>query len=372
MAEPKRILIVDDDPQLQKLLELALKRQGYEVAIASTGEEAVTGVLAFRPHLILMDVMMPDMDGYEATKRIRRMREGRDIPIIFLSALDQVDAKVKGLRVGGSDYVTKPVNLPELLARIEAHLGMVLPPMGTLITVFGAKPGIGTTAFLVNVALAVHALSSSATIILVDWRRPVGDVATFLGLLEPPSIDMLLPGLTSMDEETMQQMLVEYMPNVRVLAGSVDPSKAQHMNMDTMATVLETALAMADYVFVDVGCVLEWEEPPLVSKDMGVNYCILTPEITSVKRVLHFIGWGPQEEHDVYYILNKEGIPGGIATRQLENNLHLTFLGRLPYDPELLTRSMNVGNPAVRMSPKSKYARAIREIAQGIMQVRGD
>ncbi len=366
MADPKRILIVDDDPQLQKLLELALKRQGYEVAIASTGEEAITGVLAFRPHLILMDVMMPDMDGYEATKRIRRMREGRDIPIIFLSALNQVDAKVKGLRVGGNDYVTKPVNLPELLARIEAHLGIVLPPMGQLITVFGAKPGVGTTGFLVNVALALHDLSPHANIIIVDWRRPMGDVATFLGLLEPPSIDMLLPGLTSIDEETMEQMLVEYLPNVRVLAGSVDPSKAQHMTMDTMSTVLETALTMADYVFVDVGSALEWEEPPLISKDMGANYCLVTPEITSVKRILHFIGWGPQEEHEVFYILNKEGIPGGIATRQLEANLHLTFAGRLPYDSEVMTRSMNMGTPAVRMAPKSKYARSVQEIARRI------
>ncbi len=366
MSEAKRILIVDDDVQLQKLLRLALERQGYKVDVATTGEEAIEKVLTFHPDLILMDIMMPDMDGYQATKRIRRMVQGRTIPIIFLSALTQVEAKVRGLRVGGTDYVTKPVNMPELLARIEAHLGITLPPMGQLITVMGAKAGVGTTSFLVNAALALRERSPSSSVILVDWRRPLGDLALFMGLLEPPSLDMVLPGMTNMDDETLGRMLVEYEPDVRVLAGSKDPSMAAHMSLDNMATVLETALIMADYVFVDVGPVLEWEELPLTGKDMGMNFCLVTPEITSMKRVLYLLNQELGEDQEIHYILNREGMPGGIATRQIESNLRIHWAGKLPNEPELLTRAMNLGTPVLRMAPKSKYARAVRSLVEMI------
>ncbi len=367
MSEGTRILIVDDDPQLQRLLQMSLKRQGYEVLVASTGAEAVASVPAFRPDLIIMDIMMPDMDGYEATKRIRRMPEGRDVPVIFLSALTQVEAKVKGLRVGGSDYVTKPVNLPELIARIEAHLRLSAPTLGRLLTVMGAKAGVGTTSFVVNLALALREQKKDASVIIVDWRRPVGDVALFLGLLEPPSLDAVLPGMQSMDEDTLSQLLVEYAPGIRVIAGATDPSLLRHMNLSALSMVLEVALTMADYVLVDTGSVMDWEELPMVSKDMGTNFCLVTPEITCLKRVVHLLEqeWG--EEYEIHYVLNRDGMPGGIATRQIESHLGVTFTAKLPNEPELLTRAMNVGRPAVQLAPRSKYVRAIRDVVKQIL-----
>lgn len=367
MSEGERVLVVDDDPQLQRLLQMTLKRQGYEVLVASTGSEAVASVPAFRPDLIIMDIMMPDMDGYEATKRIRRMPEGRDVPVIFLSALTQVEAKVKGLRVGGSDYVTKPVNLPELIARVEAHLRRTAPTLGRLLTVMGAKPGVGTTSFVVNLALTLREQVKDASVIIVDGRRPLGDVALFLGLLEPPSLDAVLPGMRSMDEETLSQLLVEYAPGVKVVAGITDPSLGHHLNLSALSMLLEVALTMADHVLVDAGSVTDWEELPVVSKDMGASVCLVTPEITCLKRVVHVLEqeWG--EEYEIHYILNRDGMPGGIATRQIESHLGVTFAAKLPNDPELLTRAMNVGRPAVQLAPKSKYARALRDVVKQIL-----
>jgi DNA-binding response OmpR family regulator len=121
MTKPK-ILVVDDDQGLQRLLERGLRRAGYTVVTAATGEESVQRVRAEKPGLVLMDIMMPGMDGFEATQRIRQLPEGSDIPIIFLSALGDADAKLAGLDVGADDYVTKPVTVAELLTRIEPHL----------------------------------------------------------------------------------------------------------------------------------------------------------------------------------------------------------------------------------------------------------
>ncbi len=367
MAEPKRILVVDDDPQLQRLMQLTLKRQGYDVILASSGEEAISQVIAKKPDLILMDVMMPDMDGFEATKRIRRLPEGRNIPVIFLSALTQVDAKIKGLRVGGSDYVTKPVNIPELLARIEAHLRTQTPPLGKLFTVMGSKAGIGTTSFVVNLALAMHALEPNQRVLIVDWRRPLGDVALFLGLIEPKTVDVLLPVIRDVDEEMLEQVLTEYTPGIKVLAGSTDPGSRERMNLEAMSQILEVALTLADYVLVDTGDFFTWSDPPLVSKDVGINICLVTPELTSVKRALQALIEVSDEEYDFWFILNRENMPGGVATRQIESHLSTILMGKVPDEPDIVTRALNMGRPVYQSAPKSRYSKAIRDIARRLI-----
>lgn len=126
----QKILVVDDDQRLLRLLELSLHRAGYQVITAVVGELGVEKVRTEQPDLVLMDVMMPGIDGFETTKRIRRLPEGRHIPIIFLSALVEKEAKMKGLRIG-DDYITKPVKMGEVLARIEARLRPMAPTLGS-------------------------------------------------------------------------------------------------------------------------------------------------------------------------------------------------------------------------------------------------
>ncbi len=366
-SERKRILVVDDDAQLQRLMQLTLKRQGYDVIVASNGEEAIAKVISEKPDLILMDVMMPDMDGYEATKRIRRLPEGRDIPVLFLSALTHVDAKVKGLRVGGSDYITKPVHFPELLARIEAHLRATLPPLGSLLTLMGCKGGIGTTTLAVNLALAIRQQQDDAQVLIVDWQRPLGDVATFLGLADPKSIDLILPQAEHLDEEVVTQMMTSYAEGINVLAGSVDPENASRMSLDALSALLEVALTLADYIIVDAGEFWEWQERPLISKDVGMNLCVVTPEITAIKRALLALQSIVGEEYDIHFVLSHENMPGGVSGKQLESHLGAHILGKLPYEPETTTRSMNVGRPVMRLDPRSRYARAVQALAKNIL-----
>ncbi len=364
MPDRKRILVVDDDPQLRRLMELTLRRAGYDVELAATGEEGVAKVISFKPDLVLMDVMMPDMDGFEATKRIRRLPEGRNIPVVFLSALTQVDAKIKGLRVGGTDYVTKPVNIQELLARIEAHLRSTAPPLGKLIVLFSSKGGVGTTTVAVNLPFALRKLDSSSKIILVDWHRPLGDVAAFLGLVEPRSVDLLLPTIQDVDEEAIQQVLVEYAEGIYVLPGATQLKSTPKMTTQALSNLLEVALTMADFVVLDAGPFFSWEEAPLVSKDVGANLCIITPEITSIRRAVLADEKAKSEEYDFWLLLNREGLPGGIATRQIESYLGHHLIGKLPEDPATTTRALNLGRPVALSDPRSKYMKALSAFAE--------
>jgi two-component system, OmpR family, response regulator len=118
--DTQRILVVDDEPRITDLVAMALRYEGFEVETAATGRAALKKVDEFRPALIVLDVMLPDMDGFAVTERLAADRV--KVPIMFLTARDAVEDKVRGLTLGGDDYVTKPFSIEELVARIRALL----------------------------------------------------------------------------------------------------------------------------------------------------------------------------------------------------------------------------------------------------------
>lgn len=115
----KKILVVDDDKNICELLKLYITKEGYEVIFAYDGSEAVNIAKEQKPNLIILDVMMPVINGWEACKLIRQFT---DVPIIMLTALDTLDNKVQGLSIGADDYIVKPFEPVEVIARINAHL----------------------------------------------------------------------------------------------------------------------------------------------------------------------------------------------------------------------------------------------------------
>jgi two-component system, OmpR family, response regulator len=129
-----RILVVDDEPNIVEVISMALRFQGFAVETAATGHEAVATVTRFKPHLMVLDVMLPDMEGFEVAERLGAQRAG--VPIIFLTARDATADKIRGLTGGGDDYMTKPFSLEELVARIRTVLrrtGQATPESGRLV-----------------------------------------------------------------------------------------------------------------------------------------------------------------------------------------------------------------------------------------------
>lgn len=115
-----RILVVDDEPSITELVSMALRYEGFEPDVAHNGVEALAKTSSFRPGLLVLDIMLPDIDGFEVARRLRAQRS--DVPILFLTARDAAQDKVRGLTIGGDDYVTKPFSVEELVARIRAIL----------------------------------------------------------------------------------------------------------------------------------------------------------------------------------------------------------------------------------------------------------
>ena len=119
-ATAHRILVVDDEANISDLIATSLKFVGFDVRTAASGSEALTVAEEFKPHALILDVMLPDLDGFEVCRQIRN--EGHRVGVLFLSAKDEMKDKVQGLTIGGDDYMTKPFSLEELVARLRALL----------------------------------------------------------------------------------------------------------------------------------------------------------------------------------------------------------------------------------------------------------
>jgi DNA-binding response OmpR family regulator len=118
-SETKSILVIDDDPHMLKLMEITLKREGYDVVLAIDGVVGISLLKETKPDLILLDIMMPKPDGFEVLERIRRES---NVPVIMLTAIQEVDSVIKSLGLGADDYVRKPFRPAELIARVRTKL----------------------------------------------------------------------------------------------------------------------------------------------------------------------------------------------------------------------------------------------------------
>jgi pilus assembly protein CpaE len=254
-----KILVVDDDASVQRLLQHTLRAEGYEVVIASAGPEGLQAWKEEAPSLILLDVGLQGMDGYAIAARIRA-DEGPDahVPIIMLTAERDVQQKVKALRSGADDYLIKPFHPAELLARMKSlmarfspsELLVGRPPMGRIHAFYGAKGGVGTTTIAINAAIALHNLGRR--VVLVDGNLQFGDHRVFLDLgLDRKSIADLVSAPT-MDADLVKRIVQTHDSGVDLLLAPPSPESADLVTPAHMSQVLELLRGLYDYVIVDI------------------------------------------------------------------------------------------------------------------------
>lgn len=194
------ILIVDDTPGNLRLLSQMLADQGYKVRPVTSGEQALAAVQAMVPDLILLDIRMPQMSGYEVCERLKASARTCDIPIIFISALDEVQDKVQAFTVGGVDYITKPFHIEEVLARVKTHLA--LRDLQDLLRLVNQELAVRLEELAcANAELKARneELDAFAHTVAHDLKGPVASLVTYG--------DMLQGGFIDMSEESLQVYL---------------------------------------------------------------------------------------------------------------------------------------------------------------------
>ena len=259
-----KILVVDDDLDTLKLVGTTLEKQGFLIVAAKDGQEALEKVAQHTPDLILLDIMMPKMDGYEVTRRLRADPATAGIPIILFTAKAQVDDKVAGLEAGADEYLTKPTHPAELVARVRSILKRpvtsILPPLpgesgGAVIGVIAAKGGQGVSTLAINLAAGLREQFKDATTALADLRPGRGDIGVYLGHPNPDGLISLLkrnPG--DIHRQVVERALTEHKTGLKLLLSSIKPTDAGMIEAaEQMATVVRELARIATYCVLDLG-----------------------------------------------------------------------------------------------------------------------
>ncbi len=246
MNRPLDILIVDDTPANLRLLSQLLTENGYKVRAALSGARALEAARAQVPDLILLDIMMPEMDGYVVCERLKLQPRTRDVPVIFLSALGEADDKVKAFAVGGVDYVTKPFEPREVLARVQTHL--TLRSLTHRLETANAE----LAAQLGELEARNEELDAFAHTVAHDIKSPMAVISGYADLLLEAIDELPL----EKREECLQsisrgsQKIVNIVDELLLLAGVRQRDVA--LAPIEMETVVSEARARADYLIADM------------------------------------------------------------------------------------------------------------------------
>lgn len=263
MAE--KILIVDDDLDTLRLVGLMLERQGYRIMAASSGQQALSMVFSERPDLILLDLMMPEMDGIEVARRLRASPETREILIIMFTAKSQIEDKLEGFDAGADDYLTKPTQPRELIAHVKAVLkraGMrqaeparrEYTEKGKLVGVIAAKGGVGVSTVALNLGIVIHQ-ETKRPVIVSDLRPGCGTIGLEIGVTNPLGLSKLLA--LPEDEITppvIERELFEHHSGVQFLLASAQPLDARLAQAADQFTAIARQISfLASYTVLDLG-----------------------------------------------------------------------------------------------------------------------
>jgi len=177
----KKILVTEDDPASLRLMVYTLQHEGYEVVTAANGLDGLRKALKEKPDLIILDVMLPGIDGFEICHRLRNEPQTAQLPILMLSAKAQEIDKATGLKVGADYYLTKPANPSEIVSRVETLLARKAAARSKMVSFLGTKGGVGATTMVVNVAIALS--QKGKQVIVVDFCPSDGNIVEHLGLM---------------------------------------------------------------------------------------------------------------------------------------------------------------------------------------------
>lgn len=262
MAE-KILLIVDDDFETLRLVGLMLERQGFKIVAANNGNQAIVLARSEKPDLILLDVMMPDIDGFSVTRQLRTFPETSDVPILLFTAKGQVEDKVAGYEAGADDYLTKPIHPAELNAHIRALLARgrtrreeAARPRGYTIGLIAVKGGLGVSTVTLNLALSYH-LKTREEVIAAELRPGQGSWGMELGQSITTGLSRLLRmHPNDITAAKVEDELVRMPFGIRLLFASSKPEESELMQNTTQLDAIVNHLStLAKMVFLDIGTI---------------------------------------------------------------------------------------------------------------------
>ncbi len=369
---PEKILVVDDNMETRKMVSLVLRRSGYTVLDAEDGKEALAIAQKELPDLILLDIMMPDMDGLEVTRRLRAHAPTAHVPIIIFTAKAGLDDELKGFEAGADDYLTKLASPPELIARIRAVLARASKTLrGRMLAVLGARGGLGATTVALNLGVAVHQMAREE-VIVAECRPGQGTIGLTLGYEQPQGLNKLLQSNpASLNAATVEAELLRHSSGIRLLPASYRPTDARYLMMTSAFKAVVTPLPqLARYTFLDLGPSL----PPAALEllklcdEMVILVDPVPLTITKTKALVEDMRAEGVRMNRIYFVLvNRGGSSLQLSWHQVEEQLGETLATVITPAAEMAFQAAQHRRPMITLQPESTTAQQFNQLAATVL-----
>lgn len=397
-----KILVIDDHPETLSIIQRVLQQQGYTVLGARSGFRGLSLAESENPDLIMVDGMMPEMDGWEVCRRVRATEELSDIPIIMFTAVDEAEQKLAGFDAGADDYLTKPTEPAELIERVKMILDnripkasadtrlhetptkrkmgigdantplantITFPASGTVTAVLGARGGAGTTTLAINLASSLA--NAGRTTTLVDLDLVQGHIALYLNQKHEQGLNNVLSQPESRWPQALQAETSHYNDNLNLLllhaelAGkplSLDPEQTQ--------SLLQPLMKPGHHLVIDCGHQLTAVVESILMQASQIIVC-LRPERVALANarqlLIHLHEISPAETPVRAIIFDFSG-QMAIPHEALEKFLNHPLTAILSVSPAEMNQAVNKSIPLVQLNPQAKASLLIRQIAQQLIK----
>ncbi|MCL6432566.1 MAG: response regulator [Anaerolineae bacterium] len=361
-----RILVVDRDPSALAVVRSILRSQNWEVIPAKTAAEALNKARLEGPDAVISEYTLPDMSGVDLCQALRQRVETAAVPILILSASAGVTERVASLRAGASDYLVKPPEAQELIARLRAALDLRQERVAFVIVVLGSKGGVGASSLSVNVALALRQ-ETRRGVVLVDASQSISAADIMLNLQSTSSIAHLLSRIDELEPGDFEAILTPHSTGLQVL---VQEQGIEGIRPDQLRKVVLALRRLREFVVVDAGLALDRATELLLDLADRV-LLVLTPEITSLRGARYFLERARQlglSRERIVLILNRYPQRGGLQRRDIEAALGLAMQATIPDDGKLVTYTINRGIPALIGHRRSDVSRQVSGIARRLIE----
>ncbi len=375
-----RVLMIDDEPVFHKMATGPLQKRGYELVYAKSGKEGLAAISASKPEIVIVDMRMPDMTGFDVLENLRRDPAYRHIPVIFLTSVTNLEDKLKAFDLGADDYLIKPFEPEELAARLDilarrakamqitSELEGSLQTYPTVIAVHSLRGGSGVSSLAVNLATSFYQIWEKPTMLL-DTAFFTGQVSMLLN--ETPKMTLGrfadLPA-GEIDESMVDELINIHESGLHYIAAPRFPVATDVFNVDFWNVVFEKLNKKYNFIVIDTSHDFT---DTVISTLLVANTILLVvaPEMGSLRvaisamKIYNQLGIPPE---NIKIVLNRIFPNQGIEKAQLEKAIGRPFDFEIPYEPAEVLRAVNLGKPFVETLPDLPISKKIEDIAYSL------
>ena len=358
-----RVLLIDDEQFYFKLLQKSLKEAEYKLEYAKTGNEGLAKIPTFEPEMLIVDLKLPELDGFQILERLRKDPRFSYIPVIVITSKDELSEKLRAFELGADDYLVKPFQPEELVARmgILARRGRAMQMVhketakaadATTVTVHSLRGGLGCSSIVVNLGLAFQKLWGKQTL-LIDSVLTAGQVALMLDAKSTATWENLVGVETeNIDDAAVSEIMCAHKSGIRYIASPRYPIAADTFTHETLKALIENLKSHNDFIVVDTSH--DFSDLTIHMLTMSSTILlVMAPEMASLRTTLSAV-----EIYDrlgiplekVKIVLNNNSSSPAIKQAQLERVLKHPIDFVLPYEAGEVNRALLIDNDIIKAS----------------------